>query len=104
MSNSHYVQYAVLWENYLVMERLKKQEDLFLHANNHFWRRYSPKEIDFVEKREGRYLRISLFLIDHFDFVFQSIRHNDPTLAIDIQDIESKLFCNGQPLFRPEYE
>ncbi len=43
-----------LWENYLVMERLKKQEYLFLHANNYFWRTYSQKEIDFVEEREGK--------------------------------------------------
>ncbi len=43
-----------LWENYLVMERLKKQEYLFLHANNYFWRTYSQKKIDFVEEREGK--------------------------------------------------
>jgi uncharacterized protein len=43
-----------LWENYLVMERLKKQEYLCLHANNYFWRTYSQKEIDFVEEREGK--------------------------------------------------
>ncbi len=43
-----------LWKNYLVMERLKKQEYLILHANNYFWRTYSQKEIDFVEEREGK--------------------------------------------------
>jgi predicted AAA+ superfamily ATPase len=43
-----------LWENYLVMERLKKQEYLLQHANNYFWRTYSQKEIDFVEEREGK--------------------------------------------------
>ena len=43
-----------LWENYLVMERLKKQEYLLEHANNYFWRTYSQKEIDFVEEREGQ--------------------------------------------------
>jgi len=43
-----------LWENYLVLERLKRQEYLGQQANNYFWRTYSKKEIDFVEEREGR--------------------------------------------------
>lgn len=43
-----------LWENYLVMERLKKQEYLQEYANNYFWRTYSQKEIDFVEERGGK--------------------------------------------------
>jgi uncharacterized protein len=43
-----------LWENYLIMERLKKQEYMLEHANNYFWRTYSQKEIDFVEEREGK--------------------------------------------------
>lgn len=45
---------GLLWENYLVMERLKKQEYLGLAANNYFWRTYTRQEIDFVEEREGR--------------------------------------------------
>jgi len=45
---------GLLWENYLVMERLKKQEYLGLAANNYFWRTYTQQEIDFVEEREGR--------------------------------------------------
>ena len=43
-----------LWENYLVMERLKRQEYLLEQANNYFWRTYSQQEIDFVEEREGK--------------------------------------------------
>ncbi len=43
-----------MWENYLVMERLKKQEYLLEQANNYFWRTYSQQEIDFVEEREGK--------------------------------------------------
>lgn len=44
---------GMLWENYLITERLKKQEYLFVTANNYFWRTYDKKEIDFVEEREG---------------------------------------------------
>lgn len=43
-----------LWENYLICERLKKQEYLPIYANNYFWRTYSQKEVDFVEERDGK--------------------------------------------------
>jgi predicted AAA+ superfamily ATPase len=45
---------GMLWENYLVMERLKKQSYTGLSANNYFWRTYDQKEIDWVEEREGK--------------------------------------------------
>jgi len=44
---------GMLWENYIIMERLKKQEYLSSTANNYFWRTYDRKEIDFVEERGG---------------------------------------------------
>lgn len=43
-----------LWENYLVMERLKRQEYLRETANNYFWRTYTKKELDLVEERGGK--------------------------------------------------
>lgn len=43
-----------LWENFLVIERLKKQEYKQIHANNYFWRTWEQKEIDWVEEREGK--------------------------------------------------
>ena len=43
-----------LWENYLVMERLKRQEYLGKQANNYFWRTYAGNELDLVEEREGQ--------------------------------------------------
>jgi len=42
-----------LWENYLVIERLKRQEYLRESANNYFWRTYTKKELDLVEERNG---------------------------------------------------
>lgn len=44
---------GMLWENYIIMERIKKQEYLGLSANNYFWRTYNQQEIDFVEERGG---------------------------------------------------
>ena len=43
-----------LWENYLTLERLKKQEYQKIRSNNYFWRTYDQKEIDWVEERDGR--------------------------------------------------
>lgn len=43
-----------LWENYIIIERLKRQEYLNGTANNYFWRTYTKHELDFVEEREGR--------------------------------------------------
>ncbi len=45
---------GMLWENYLVTERLKKQAYSSILANNYFWRTYDQKEIDWVEEREGK--------------------------------------------------
>lgn len=45
---------GALWENYLVMERLKAQEYLEIHSNNYFWRTYDQKELDWVEERDGK--------------------------------------------------
>jgi uncharacterized protein len=44
---------GMLWENYIIIERIKKQEYSELWANNYFWRTYDKKEIDFIEERQG---------------------------------------------------
>ncbi len=43
-----------LWENYLVIERIKKQEYTGISCSNYFWRTYDRKEIDWIEEREGK--------------------------------------------------
>ncbi len=45
---------GMLWENYIIIERIKKQEYLGINANNYFWRTYDQKEIDFVEEQQGK--------------------------------------------------
>jgi hypothetical protein len=42
-----------LWENFLVIERIKKQNYLKNYTNNYFWRTWEKSEIDWVEEREG---------------------------------------------------
>ncbi|HOI24798.1 MAG TPA: ATP-binding protein [Caldisericia bacterium] len=57
-----------LWENYLVMERIKKQAYTPLYSNNYFWRTWDQKEIDWIEEREGK-----LFA---FEFKYKSTKTN----------------------------
>ena len=45
---------GALWENFIVSERMKKQEYQRMHSNNYFWRTYERQEIDLVEEHDGR--------------------------------------------------
>ncbi|MFA6637127.1 MAG: ATP-binding protein [Candidatus Omnitrophota bacterium] len=45
---------GMLWENYVIIERIKKQEYTGILSNNYFWRTYDRKEIDLIEEREGK--------------------------------------------------
>jgi len=49
-----------LWENFLVIERLKRQAYTFKLANLYFWRTYDQQEIDWVEEHGGK--------LDGFEF------------------------------------
>lgn len=43
-----------LWENFVLMERLKRRIYFPLYGNMYFWRTYDQQEIDLVEEREGK--------------------------------------------------
>jgi uncharacterized protein len=43
-----------LWENYIIIERLKKQAYKNIWANNYFLRTYDQQEIDWLEERDGK--------------------------------------------------
>ena len=59
-----------LWENYLISERLKKQEYLRLHHSNYFWRTHTKQEIDWVEESDGK--------IVGYEFKWSSQKHPKP--------------------------
>ncbi len=44
---------GVLWENYIISERIKYQSYTRMIVNNYFWRTYDQQEIDWVEERGG---------------------------------------------------
>ncbi|MBI4650758.1 ATP-binding protein [Candidatus Desantisbacteria bacterium] len=45
---------GMLWENYIIVEMLKKQEYYQFFSNNFFWRTYDKKEIDLIEEKNGK--------------------------------------------------
>jgi len=45
---------GMLWENFLTIERMKKQTYHSIYSNNYFWRTYEHQEIDWVEDRQGK--------------------------------------------------
>lgn len=59
-----------LWENFLVMERLKKQKYMNIYSNNFFWRTWEQQEIDFIEERDGK-----LF---GYEFKYKKIKSSPP--------------------------
>lgn len=66
---------GMLWENYLVMERIKKQHYLYLWSNNYFWRTYDQKEIDWVEEREGQ--------LHGYEFKWRKDKEQPPKLWLE---------------------
>lgn len=45
---------GVLWENYIISERIKIQNYSRMVVNNYFWRTYDKQEIDWIEERGGK--------------------------------------------------
>jgi len=44
---------GALWENFCVVERIKRNNHLAIFNNKYFWRTYDQKEIDYIEERDG---------------------------------------------------
>jgi len=42
-----------LWENFLLTERTKRNDYIGDYSEQHFWRKYSGAEVDYIETRDG---------------------------------------------------
>jgi predicted AAA+ superfamily ATPase len=42
-----------LWENFMIIERLKQNKYKRVLANMYFWRNYAQAEIDYIEEKDG---------------------------------------------------
>jgi len=79
---------GMIWENFLFMERLKKQAYQSIYSNNYFWRTYDKKEIDLVEEREGK-----LF---GFEFKYGTKKIKPPKLWLETYENASWEVINSE--------
>ncbi|OGH05256.1 MAG: hypothetical protein A2W22_01390 [Candidatus Levybacteria bacterium RBG_16_35_11] len=45
---------GALWENFILIERMKKKAYENIHGYMYFWRTYEQREIDLIEERDGK--------------------------------------------------
>jgi len=43
-----------LWENFIMIERIKKKSYQHIYGQSYFWRTYEQREIDLIEERDGK--------------------------------------------------
>ena len=53
-----------LWENFIILERLKQLKYSRIYSNQYFWRNYAQSEIDYIEEKNG--------VLDCFEFKWGS--------------------------------
>ena len=80
-----------LWENFLVVERLKKQAYSKIYANNYFWRTWDQKEVDWVEEREGKLFGYEFKWKKKFLKSSSAWTKNYPDATLEIIDNENYL-------------
>jgi predicted AAA+ superfamily ATPase len=51
---------GALWENFMISEKIKQNNNLGISANTYFWRTTNGKEIDYIEDSGGYYLDLNL--------------------------------------------
>ena len=90
---------GALWENFLVSERIKMNDNKRRFSNHYFWRTYSGQEIDLIEENNG--------VIGAFEFkwgkktpkVPSSFHANYPDAAYQVVSRSNFVgFCSGDDL------
>jgi uncharacterized protein len=49
---------VALWENFCVIERMKRMHNQRQFPNMYFWRTYDRKEVDYIEEADGRLMAV----------------------------------------------
>jgi len=80
-----------LWENFLVVERLKKQSYHRIYSNNYFWRTWDQKEIDWVEERDGKLFGYEFKWKSKSRKFPKAWKENYPEASLEIIDNENYL-------------
>ena len=51
---------GALWENFIILERMKYLDYSNIRSSRYFWRTYTGAEIDYVEERQGKLLGVEI--------------------------------------------
>ncbi len=73
-----------LWENFLIIERMKLRDYQQHHASAYFWRTYTGAELDYIEEKDG--------ILSGFEFKFNNKRVKIPRSWISTYP-DSKYSC-----------
>lgn len=77
---------GALWENFLVVERIKYLKYNNIISNNYFWRTFTKTEVDWVEERNGR--------LYGFEFKYKDKKVKEPMLWKNYNNSEFKLITS----------
>ncbi len=72
-----------LWENFLIVERKKKNEYTEINAQGFFWRNYQGAEVDYIELYEGK--------LSAFEFKWKKDGVRTPKQFSDVYKIKASL-------------
>ena len=64
-----------LWENFMISERMKFNNNNNIDNNIYFWRTHDKKEIDYLEERDGK--------ISAFEFKWKKDNANSPKIFLE---------------------
>jgi len=82
---------GMLWENYVITERMKKQEYKRIGSNNYFWRTYQGQEIDLVEERKGKLFGYEIKWTGKKSKIPSDWRKNDESTSYEVINKENYL-------------
>jgi len=66
---------GAMWENFIIVERLKYLSNNSQFANSYFWRTYTGAEVDYVEERNGE--------LTAFEIKYKKAKNKAPQSWID---------------------
>jgi hypothetical protein len=64
-----------IWENFLIIERIKYLEYANISNNKYFWRSYTQQEVNYIEEENNQ--------LSAFEFKFNSKNLNKPPSSFD---------------------
>ncbi len=77
---------GALWENYMISERIKRNEYCNQISNTYFWRTFDQTEIDYIEEYGGK--------MNAFEFKWQIKKQKMPSLFMENYLVEQAQFID----------